>query len=87
MIKKVWQIMSVVFLVAFLVLGVQAIAMPSHAKAIPCGRGDIECTAAESDGFDSFCPEIWWFVSFCFDVTYYHPPEPPPSCGESYCSQ
>ena len=68
-------------LAALLMMGWQALFLPHRAEAIPCGAGEDECTAEESDGYDSFCLDLWWIFEFCYDVTYYHPPEPPPSAS------
>lgn len=72
-------------LMALLTMGSTALFMPPHVQAIPCGPGDDPCTAEESDGYDRFCLDIFRFVKYCFDVTYYHPPEPPPGCAEWAC--
>lgn len=75
--KRMRNMLAGGLLVALIMVGIDAMT-PSAANATPCGAGEDMCSAAESDGYDSFCFNLWKIFKFCYDVTYYHPPEPPP---------
>ena len=64
-------------LAALIMMGIDAMT-PSAANAIPCGAGEDACSTDESEGYDSFCFSVFKIFRFCYDVTYYHPPEGPP---------
>lgn len=64
-------------LAAFLATGVSSVFSPIVA-ATPCGAGEDACSSVESEGYDRFCLDIFRFFKYCFEVTYYHPPDPGP---------
>lgn len=75
--KRLRNVLAGGLLAALILVGIDAMT-PSAATAIPCGAGEDACSTAESDGYDSFCFNLFKLFKFCYTVTYYHPPEGPP---------
>lgn len=73
-VSKLARTTATALLLVFLATGARA-AFPPVATAIPCGAGEDPCSATESDGYDRFCIDAWWFFKLCFEVYYYHLPE------------
>ena len=74
--RIICRIGSTALLVTLLTVGWQAVFTPHTAAADCDGPGEIKCEAHESRGHDRFCPEIWWFFKYCYEVIYYRTPEP-----------
>lgn len=79
--KKTKRVLVGTMLAALIMTGLDAMT-PSAAIATACGAGEDACSAEESEGYDRFCFKIFKLIKFCYDVTYYHPPEGPPPAPE-----
>jgi hypothetical protein len=75
--KKAKNLLLGTMLAALTMVGFEALT-PSAANASACGAGEDACSSAESEGYDRFCFNVFKLFKFCYDVTYYHPPEGPP---------